>query len=185
MRHSGRVFCIFLSIVALTNSAAFAQNPNPPPGYFDIPAGFDFPAQKATLQGYISSGNISAERLHVWNVFAGMTQAAPGGNFAIFETWYSETETFNPSSVVAFVARQPQLPRFQVPFQFLPPKGIVEAPQVAGESVLSFVLYNFAGYNHVRSDGLFKNPTLDNLLENGLPIRRIGTSSHSPQTQLY
>jgi len=168
MRHSGPVFCIFSCIAALTNSAAFAQNANPPPGYFDIPAGFDFPAQKATLEGYISSGNISAERLHIWNVFAGMTQAAPGGNFAIFETWYSEPETFDPGSVVAFVARQPRLPRFQLPRQFLPPKGVVAA-QVAGESVLSFVLYNFAGYNHVRSNGLFKNSTLDNLLENGLP----------------
>jgi hypothetical protein len=178
MRDSSRVFFLFSCVAALIsstlingtliNSTALAQSANPPPGYFDIPAGFDFPAPKATLEGFITSGNVSAERLHVWNVFAGMTQAAPGGKFAIFETWYSEQETFDPGSVVAFVARAPRLPRFQVPRQFLPPKGAI-APQVAGQTVLSSVLYNFAAYNHVRSNGLYKVSTLDNLQQNGTP----------------
>jgi hypothetical protein len=67
------------------------------PGYFDIPPGFDFPAQKAALEQLIISGNISSERAHVWNVFAGMTQPVAGTPYAIFETWYDENETFDPS----------------------------------------------------------------------------------------
>jgi hypothetical protein len=169
MRHPSRIFFLFSCVAALTSGAAFAQSVNFPPGYFDIPAGFDFPAQKATLEQYISSGNVSAERLHTWNVFAGMTQATPDGKFAIFETWYSEPETFDASAAVAALTLRPaRLPRFQVPRQFLPPKGLA-TPAVAGQSVLSFVLYNFAAFNHVRSNGLFKASTLDNLLKNGSP----------------
>jgi hypothetical protein len=70
---------IFAAISALSSEVVIAQTPTPPPGYFDIPAGFDFPAQKAVLEQFASSGNISAERAHVWNVFAGMTQATPDG----------------------------------------------------------------------------------------------------------
>jgi len=170
MRRPDWLFLPFLCLATLSNDAAFAQGASPPPGYFDIPAGFDFPAPKATLEQFISSGNVSAERLHAWNVFAGMTQAAPGGELAIFETWYSETETFDSSVATTQLtaARQPRLPRFQTPRQFLPPKGVV-APAVAGASVLSFVLYNFPAFNHVRSNALFKAPTLDGLLKTGAP----------------
>jgi len=71
MRHPSRIFFLSSCVAALTNGAVFAQNANTPPGYFVIPTGFDFPAQKATLEQYISSGNVSAGRLRTWNVFAG------------------------------------------------------------------------------------------------------------------
>jgi hypothetical protein len=50
---------IFAAISALSSEVVIAQTPTPPPGYFDIPAGFDFPA---VLEQFASSGNISAER---------------------------------------------------------------------------------------------------------------------------
>jgi hypothetical protein len=31
---------------------AYGQAPSPQPGYFDIPAGFDFPADKQTLEQF-------------------------------------------------------------------------------------------------------------------------------------
>ena len=123
---------IFAAISALSSEVVIAQRPTPPPGYFDIPAGFDFPAQKAVLEQFASSGNISAERTHAWNVFGGMTQPTPDGQYRIFETWYDENETFAPSTSVASVAPRKFSPHFQVPRQFLAPRGVV-APTVAGE----------------------------------------------------
>src|ERR1700742_5310783 len=40
-------------LVAAFSQPALGQNaPTPPPGYFDIPAGFDFPADKRLLEQY-------------------------------------------------------------------------------------------------------------------------------------
>ena len=128
---------------------ALAQQASPPPGYFDIPAGFDFPADKQTLEQFRTSGNLSAQRLHVWNVFAGMTQRTPDGKFAIFETWYSEPEAFQ-------IGPQPQAsgPR-RVVRRFQPPRQFSGAPnqpvpQAAGTALFSEVLYNYPAYNHIR-----------------------------------
>ncbi|MEJ0077574.1 MAG: hypothetical protein WDO17_19510 [Alphaproteobacteria bacterium] len=156
----------FLCGVALVVHPACAQQPAPPPGYFDIPAGFDFPADKQTLEQFRTSGNLSAQRAHVWNVFAGMTQSTPDGKFAIFETWFSEDETFT-------VGPQPQasgprrvVRRFRLPKQFSPAPG-APVPQAAGTALFSFVLYNFPGYNHVRTNRFYLSSILDGLQETG------------------
>jgi len=157
---------IFAAISALSSEAVIAQTPTPPPGYFDIPPGFDFPAQKAVLEQFASSGNISAERTHVWNVFGGMTQPTRDGQYRIFETWYDENETFAPSTSIASDAPRKFSPHFQVPRQFLAPRGVA-APTVAGESALSFVLYNFAAFDHIRRNALYQQATLNTLLNSG------------------
>src|SRR6185437_7659144 len=97
----GAIMCqvskLILAIGAVSSfalSPAIGQQLNPPPGYFDIPAGFDFPADKQKLEQFRASGDVHAQRLHVWNIFAGMTQTTPDGRFAIFETWFSEDEAF-------------------------------------------------------------------------------------------
>src|SRR5580692_11246281 len=73
---SHRFGCAEIALIgALTAISAGAAAQTPQPGYYDIPAGFDFPANKQTLEGYRTSGNLSAQRVHVWNVFAGMTQS--------------------------------------------------------------------------------------------------------------
>jgi hypothetical protein len=163
-----RQACLLLCVAAvLACEIGVAQAANPPPGYVDIPPGFDFPTQKATLEHFISTGDISGERLHIWNVFAGMTQTTPDGKCAVFETWYSEPETFDPNAIVAAAApRQVHPPRFQVPRQFLPPQRL-DASAVAAQSVLSFVLYNFTAFNHIRNSALFKQSTLDGLQKSG------------------
>src|SRR4051794_19447178 len=64
-----------------------------PPGYMGIPDGFDFPADKAALEEARRAQNVSAQRLHSWMLFAGITQPTPDGTPA-WETWYRESEAF-------------------------------------------------------------------------------------------
>src|SRR4030088_800063 len=95
MRYGSRfVASVIGGAIAAVSGEASAQQLTPQPGYFDIPPGFDFPANKQTLEQFRTSGNLSAQRLHVWNVFAGMTEPTPDRMFAIFETWYAEAEAF-------------------------------------------------------------------------------------------
>ena len=157
-------------LVALFSQPVLGQTAaNPPPGYFDIPAGFDFPADKRLLEQYRTQPNVAAQRIHAWNVFAGMTRPTPDAKFSIFETWFSEDETF--ASGAALRGRGPSMgmPRFSVPRQFGTLRGARDAAASAepGSAVLSFVLYNFAGYNHVRTNRLFQASVLDNLAKNG------------------
>jgi hypothetical protein len=172
---------IFLGMCALVPFANYAigQQATPPPGYFDIPSGFDFPADKQMLEQFRSSGNVSAQRVHVWNVFAGMTQPTPDGRYAIFETWYSEDETFQVGPAPQAVGPRRVVRRFKQPTQFLPPPGQA-VPQAAGTALLSFVLYNFAGYDHVRSKRLYLPSELDSLQQNGAPDPKIPNNRTVP-----
>jgi hypothetical protein len=169
MRIDGWVASLFIAFVtALSCEAGLAQTASPPPGYFDIPPGFDFPARKAILEKYITTGNLSGERLHAWNVFAGMTQPTPDRKYAIFETWYDETETFNSSASISALEPRKINPIFRVPLQF---EG-TRIAAVGGEAVLSRVLYNFAAFNHIRSNSLFTQSTLNTLLTSGTSNRK-------------
>jgi len=147
-------------------SPAFGQQGVPPAGYFDIPAGFDFPGNKQTLEQFRTSGNLSAQRLHVWNVFAGMTQRTPDGKFAIFETWYSEPEAFDIGPQLQASGPRRVVRRFQPPKQFsgAPNQPV---PQAAGTALFSEVLYNYPAYNHIRSKRLFLTSELDTFRQTG------------------
>jgi hypothetical protein len=137
-----------------------------PSGYFDIPSGFDFPADKRLLEQYRSQPNLAAKRLHAWNVFAGMTRPTPDGKYAIFETWFSEEETFD--SDISSIKARPTTPFFKVPSQFQSRRSTFNAElAAAGSAVLSRVLYNFAGYNHVRTNHLYQKSALDTLAKSG------------------
>src|SRR5262245_25228402 len=154
--------------VAALSQTALGQNATPPPGYFDIPAGFDFPADKRLLEQYRAQPNVAAQRIHAWNIFAGMTRQTPDNKFAIFETWFSEEETF-PEGAPNMRGRGATMamPRFSVPRQFGALRAAGDVAAEPGSAVLSFVLYNFAGYNHVRTNRLFQTYMLDNLVKNG------------------
>jgi hypothetical protein len=154
------------AVVAAACGQATAQQPSPPPGYFDIPSGFDFPGDKQALDQARARADVPAQRRHVWNVFAGMTQRTPDGRFAIFETWFSEEEVFavGPSPQASGPRRVVR--RFRQPAQ-LGPDAPGALPQAAGTALLSEVLYTFAGYNHVRSNRLFLASELENLQQTG------------------
>src|ERR1700682_772132 len=107
--------------------SASAQSPGPQPGYFDIPAGFDFPADKQTLEQFRTTSNVSAQRKHVWNVFAGMTQPTPDNAHAIFETWYADAEAFDSGPTPQAVGPRRFVKRFSVPQQFVGVPGQLQA----------------------------------------------------------
>ncbi|MEA2859462.1 MAG: hypothetical protein QOC72_1501 [Methylobacteriaceae bacterium] len=155
-----------LAILATGCAGTFAQQAGPQPGYFDLPAGFDFPADKQTLEQYRTSGNLSAQRAHVWNVFAGMTQPTPDGKHAIFETWYSEREAFATGAVPQALGPRPMVFRFTNPRQ-LQGKAGQPAPQAAGSELLSEVMYNYPNYNHIRSNRLYLFSKLQDLQQSG------------------
>jgi hypothetical protein len=166
-------------VVAASSAHVVAQQAGPPPGYFDIPAGFDFPANKQTLEQFRTSGNLSAQRLHVWNVFAGMTRPTPDGRFPIFETWYSEAEAFQTGPVPQAAGPRRVIRRFKDPDQFRSLPG-APAPQAAGTALLSEVLFNFANYNHVRTKKLFLRDELDNLRQTGAADAKIPNNKTVP-----
>ena len=164
-------------LVAALSQNAFGQNAaTPPAGYFDIPPGFDFPADKRLLEGYRLQPNMAAQRLHVWNVFAGMTRPTTNNNLVVFETWFSEKETFTKATAAIGARTQPAIRSFTVPSQFNSNILRRRAGAVAvqpGSAVLSTVLYNFAAYNHVRSNRLHIPAVLEDLAKNGAPDVKI------------
>jgi hypothetical protein len=163
-----------LLVAALSQNALGQNAASPPAGYFDIPAGYDFPADKRLLEDYRLQPNIPAQRLHVWNVFAGMTRPTSNGVLRVFETWFSEKETFDKGTPVLAARTQSAVRAFTVPSQFttLRAQAGVAAVQ-PGSAVLSSVLYNFAAYNHVRSNRLHIPSVLQDLAKNGAPDAKI------------
>lgn len=165
------------SAILISTPQASAQNPaSPPPGYFDIPPGYDFPADKRLLEQYRAQPNVAAERIHAWNVFAGLTRPTSNGKLLTFETWFSEREAFDKAPSVAAVARaRAEPPLFKVPAQFRSLRAglAAAAAEPPGSVVLSFVLYNFAAYNHIRSNRLYLPTVLQDLAKNGAPDTKI------------
>jgi hypothetical protein len=169
---------LIVSCGLLCASGAGAQQAGPPPGYFDIPSGFDFPANKQTLEQYRTTGNVAAQRLHVWNLFAGMTQPTPD-NLPIFETWYSEAEAFETGPALQGAGPRRVVRRFKSPDQFRSLPGS-PAPQAAGNTLMSEVLFNFANYNHVRTKKLFVPEEVEKLLQTGDPDPKIPNNKTIP-----
>jgi hypothetical protein len=154
-----------LAVGLIVAGGAAAQG-QPQPGYFDIPPGFDFPANKQTLGQFRASGDLSAQRLHVWNVFAGMTQPTPDGKYAIFETWYSSEETFQSGPSLQATVPRRVVRRFAPPRQFDAQPG-QPGLQAAGSALFSEVMFNYANYKHVRDHKLYLQSTLDELKQTG------------------
>jgi len=172
------LYVALAGIAGTYSSAVLAQQAAPPPGYFDIPTGFDFPADKQTLEGFRTSGNLSAQRKHVWNVFAGMTQQTPGGLY-VFETWYSEDETFQTGPTPQAAGPRRVVRRFRVPGQLEGRPG-QPAPQAAGTALLSEVMFNFPNYNFVRSKRLFVGSVVDAFHQTGTPDAAIPNNRDIP-----
>src|SRR5262249_54564072 len=144
---------ISLVLALLVSTSASAQT-----GYFGIPHGFDYPADKNPLEGFRSNQNLSGLRRHSWMLFSGMTQMTPDGT-PFWETWYRASETFRPAGPT------PQGPRriireFSTPVQ-LRATGL--EPHAPGNSTLSFVLFNQENNDHIRTNGLYQLSKLQNI----------------------
>lgn len=141
------------------------QPENSPSGYTGIPAGFDFPADRTTLEYYRATSNFSAQRQHAWRVFAGLTQASPDNGLPIFDTWYSEDETFRASHAPQSLAPRPAAYHFRAE-EFHAGLGAAAA-RGANPAPLSLVLYNRAAYQHIRANELYAAAQLQRLRANG------------------
>jgi hypothetical protein len=156
-----RSFLSFSAISILTlaaGSAAAQQN------YEPVPPGFDFPADEATLLRFRDTQNVPEMRRHAWYVFAGLTQRAKNGE-AIWETWFPSPLTFSSGPQPQGLAGPGPARPFAVPRQF---RGEGAAPQAIGESVLSFVMFNKDGNDHIRTNQFNQQTALDSI-NNGFP----------------
>jgi hypothetical protein len=158
----------FVTVILGAMLASGVAQGQPQPGYFDIPPGFDFPANKQTLDQFRTSGNIAAQRLHAWNVFGGMTQPTPDGTHVIFETWYSAKEAFQTGPTLQANVPRQVIRTFDEPRQF---RGKAGQPglQAAGTGLFSEVMFNYANYHHIRTQRLYLQSTLNNLQNSGAP----------------
>jgi hypothetical protein len=162
----------------LLGPAAGQSPPSPPPGYYGIAPGHDFPAAEATLEGFRKSKDLSAQRKHVWNVFAGITEQTPDGKYARFETWFAEEEAFAQGAAPQALGPHRVQRRFRVPRQ-LTPKG--PAAEAAGTGLLSFVLFDWVTYRHIRDNGLYRMATINGFAKTGAPDRHFANNKTIPE----
>jgi hypothetical protein len=122
-----------------------------------IPAGFDFPADEATLVRLRDTIDVAGMRRHAWLVFAGMTRPTATGE-AIWETWHSAAETFRPPN-----APPPPGPR-RPQRDFVAPRQLQRVgptpPPAPGHSLASFTLFNDDLKRFVHDKQLHKKATL-------------------------
>ncbi len=126
------------------------------PVYQGISDGFDFPADKAVLELERKTGNMAAQRRHAWMLYAGMTQTGPDGT-PHWATWYRVDEASAPLRSRPQSARRLVM-RFLKPNQQKDP-GPLDLQQPR-DSALSFVLFNWENFDHIRAKRLFLKRTL-------------------------
>lgn len=98
-------FLICLCLVAACKKPAPAPQPGPSPETPEggitpasIPAGFGFPGDRATLQGWADAWDEPSMRAHAWDLWAGMAsdsgQTYQGAALPVWETWCGNEEVF-------------------------------------------------------------------------------------------
>lgn len=102
------------------------------------------------LEAMRQSGNLPAERDHVWALFAGLTRPVAGQ--PVFQTWHGEDELFGSAPVAA--------------------KGIQGfsrsfATAQGDVPVIAYTLYNDAAYQHIVRYGLNRKAALKQLQKTG------------------
>jgi len=146
-------FTVLVLLVCLSPGSLHAQKKPQP-----IPAGYDFPAVESALLKFRDTGDVDGMRRHAWLVFAGMTQPTSTGE-AVWETWYSGSETFGAAQPQALAERKLQR-KFQVPRQFRE-SGL--HPQAIGASLASITLFDEELRTFVRQNKLYLRSTLKSI----------------------
>jgi hypothetical protein len=157
MNRTARTFLIALGVSIVYGQLVQSANGQGSDPYLGVPLGFDFPADNATLEKYRATQNVAEMRKHAWMVWAGINQAAPSGG-PLWETWFSADDAFRlgpPPAAARTLSR-----RFVPPRQF---QGEGAQPQAAGQSLLSFVLFNKETYGHIRGNQLYSQTKLAGL----------------------
>ncbi len=151
---------ILLAASAACSQPTFAQS-DP---YTPIPPGFDFPADNATLERFRKTENVAEMRRHAWFVWAGINQDAASGG-PVWETWFPADYVFRPDDPNEAAGTPLRKRRFETPRQL---KG-QDQQEAVGQSVLSFVLFSKDSLEHIRSNNLHRQATLDQM-NSGFPV---------------
>jgi len=120
-----------------------------------IPPGYQFPAAKATVLGWVAANNVTAMRNHAWNLWAGMTAPSQstfrGAKLPVWETWYSTAEVFSADPLPAAAERgRPDRP-FVKPRQFTHFLEAPEVPSAASDQVVSFNKFDGASAQFLKA----------------------------------
>lgn len=141
-----------------------------------FPDGFDFPTDRATVEGWVANQDTEAMFGHAWDIWNGMFQ--PSGEYheqpdgrrelVVFETWSSDVDIFDSgvTSSEELTAAMPDrnLKPFHVPRQ-LDHASLVEGapPDTDPEQVIAFVKYDPVAADFIVSKGYNQASTLDAL----------------------
>jgi hypothetical protein len=182
-----------VSLVLLGAAAPDAPKVEAPKAdaYAGIPAGFDFPASQSALINFRDTQNVSKMRHHIWMVFAGINQPAPGGG-PIWETWFPKEDTFTrnpprkdgrldrvPDGLDRFLLADARLERPLLPLERsavalqqparrrpkLEKPRQLEDVRAPGQSMLAFVLFNQEAHEHIRANRLHLKSELTKINE--------------------
>jgi hypothetical protein len=119
----------------------------------------------ASLGTLRQTGNLTAQRRHVWNLIAELTAA--NNHEPQFESWHGEGDLFS-----AYPSSRRGIRGFSR-------EGISD-PQTPDVPVLSYTLYNDVAYNHIVRFRLNQANALDNLRKTGVPDKVIVGDSDVP-----
>ena len=116
-----------------------------------IPAGFDFPGNRAELQKLADTNNIAAMRKHSWNLWAGLTANSTslfeGKALPIWETWLATEQVFTKpatettTGAVNAGIKQPAR-EFKDPGQFSHIKNMVKSKNQMASGLVGFNKYD-------------------------------------------
>lgn len=103
-----------------------------------IPAGFDFPALRATVQSWANANDTTSIRTHAWNIWAGMTTTSQHGSFngqalPVWETWCGTEEVFGSTDCESLLAPSRN---------FVPPSQTSHSIPAEDPQVVSFNKFN-------------------------------------------
>ena len=76
-------------------AVAVAEPPLGP--YVPFPAGWGFPRDRGTLEGWVDDVDIADIREWGWTLFAGVNQPAGHDGLTVWQTWWRVTQTFAPA----------------------------------------------------------------------------------------
>lgn len=125
----------------------------------DIPAGYGYPGDRATFQGWADSWNIDAITASAWDLWAGMTsdsgQVYEGAALPVWETWCGTEEAFAPGGCTTMTRPARAFERPAQIHHMHRLRGLAAADAPADTSVVSFNKFNpaMAGYLAARHAG--------------------------------
>ena len=128
-----------------------------PAGYADIAPEYDFPADEARLEAMRAAGSLTAQRRHVWQLFAGLVQPSSASGLPVFLSWYGAGEVFadEPGPSVLMAARG-------LDATFAEATQRVHQADTAPPRIIR-AHYNAAAYRCIRTNRLHEAHVLDRL----------------------